>query len=615
MAAGQQDLPVWSGMDLDALRRRYAQEREKRLRSEALGRYLELAGEFSDFADDPHFDEPLRREPLEDDVDVIIVGGGFGGLIAGARLREAGVRRIRVVDRAGDLGGTWYWNRYPGVQCDIESYVYLPLLEEMGYVPREKYSYGPEILAYSQAIGQRYGLYDDACFRTDVTGMYWDENRSRWTVHTDRSDRMRARFVIVSIGPLSKPRLPGIPGIESFRGHRFHTSRWNYSYTGGTTEGGLDLLADKRVGIIGTGASAIQCIPHLGAAAEHLYVFQRTPSAVDERRNRPTDPAWAASLSPGWQRRRMENFTALASGGQQEEDLVDDGWTEIARLAVFLQETGGEGDDQVSTSELADFMKMESIRESVARIVADPVTAEALKPYYRMFCKRPCFHDDYLATFNRPNVTLVDTQGRGVQRITETGVTVGDITYELDCLIFASGFEAGTPYVRRAGFDAIGRGNVRLSEKWSGGMRTLHGLHTAGLPNLFHLGVTQTGITNNVCHMLTEQAEHVAFIIGRCLRDGIDAVEATQEAEDAWVDTIRRLAPDQQYFLECTPGAVNSEGDIGNPHGLIAGQYGLGAPAFFELLHKWREEGAFEGLHCHGARGDGSAGSATRRIR
>jgi cyclohexanone monooxygenase len=472
----------------------------------------------------------------------------------------------------------------------------------MNYIPKEKYSYGPEILDYSMAIGRKYALYDDACFQTEITGMSWDEDARRWIVTTDRNDRIRARFVITSSGPLSKPKLPGIPGIESFRGHAFHTSRWDYSYTGGSTDGGLDRLADKRIGIIGTGATAIQCIPHLGVAARHLYIFQRTPSPVDERRNKPTDPTWVASLTPGWQRRRIENFTSVVSGRPQDEDLVSDGWTDIARMAVFLLEDDDNVIDKTTASELADFAKMEQIRARVEAIVDDSATVEALKPYYRMFCKRPCFHDDYLATFNLPNVTLVDTDGKGVDRITETGVVVGSTNYDVDCLIFATGFEANTLFTRRVGFDPVGRGGLRLSEKWANGLRTFHGFHSAGFPNMFHLGVTQTGITNNVCHMLTEQSEHIAYIIGRCATDGIEVVEATQEAEDDWVSTIRALSADnQQYLLDCTPGFLNSEGRIDNPHALISGQYGLGAPAFFDLLRGWREQQTLDGLALYPA--------------
>ena len=270
---------------------------------------------------------------------MVVIGGGFGGLLAGARLREAGIEDIRLIEKGGEFGGTWYWNRYPGAMCDVESYIYLPLLEELGYVPTEKYVRAPEILAHSRAIGEHYGLTDGALFQTEVTGMVWDDADDRWVVSTNRGDAIRARFVVMANGPLHRPKLPAIPGIERFGGHTFHTSRWDYAYTGGDSNGTLTGLAGKRVGIIGTGATAVQCVPHLGEAADELYVFQRTPSSIDVRANRPTDPQWASSLEPGWQRRRMENFNNLVSGVFEPEDLVDDGWTDIiGKLLLKMRE-------------------------------------------------------------------------------------------------------------------------------------------------------------------------------------------------------------------------------------------------------------------------------------
>jgi cation diffusion facilitator CzcD-associated flavoprotein CzcO len=375
--------------DPDELRRKYREERDKRLRSDGNEQYVEIAGEYARYLEDPYV-EPIERAPLFDDVDVAVIGGGFGGLLAGARLREAGVEDIRVIEKGGDFGGTWYWNRYPGAACDVESYIYLPLLEELGYVPKEKYTHAPEILEHSRRIGEHFDLYRNACFQTEVTDMRWDDAEARWIISTNRGDRMRARFVCMANGPLHRPKLPGIAGIESFQGHTFHTSRWDYDYTGGTSEGNLSKLADKRVGIIGTGATAVQCVPHLGAAAKELYVFQRTPSSIDVRNNRPTDPEWAASLRPGWQRERMENFNTLVSGGFAEVDLVSDGWTDIiGKLLVMVRKEADAAaltvERLTETMELADFEKMEQIRSRVDHIVSDPSTAEALKPYYRQF--------------------------------------------------------------------------------------------------------------------------------------------------------------------------------------------------------------------------------------
>ncbi|MGH0031631.1 MAG: flavin-containing monooxygenase, partial [Myxococcota bacterium] len=298
------------GFDPDALRDKYRQERDKRLREDGNEQYVEVKGEFAHFLDDPYAEPGFTREPLFDEVEVLVVGGGFGGLLAGARLRQAGVEDIRIVDPAADFGGTWYWNRYPGIACDIESYTYLPLLEEVGYVPKEKYSFGKEILEHSQAIARKFDLYRDVCFQTRITELRWDEEAARWIVSTNRGDRMQAHYVCMATGPLNRPKLPGIPGIEEFEGHSFHASRWDYEYTGGDSEGGLTGLQGKRVGIIGTGATSVQCVPHAGEWAEHLYVFQRTPSSIDVKHNPPTDPEWANSLQPGWHQHRMDNFNA-----------------------------------------------------------------------------------------------------------------------------------------------------------------------------------------------------------------------------------------------------------------------------------------------------------------
>ncbi len=585
------------------LKAKYLEERDKRVRTDANAQYIEVTGDFSNFVDDPYA-PAAERKPVTDHVDVVIVGGGFGGLLMGGRLREAGFDDIRVIEKGGDFGGTWYWNRYPGAMCDVESYCYLPMLEELGYVPKHKYSFAPEIMEHSKNIATHYGLYDNALLSTGVTHTEWNDDTDRWTITTDRGDEMTARVIVMANGPLNRPKLPGIDGINDFGGHTFHTSRWDYEYTGGSNEGGLDGLADKRVGIIGTGATAVQCVPHLGAAAKELYVFQRTPSSVDVRNNRETPPDFLEGQETGWQYRRMDNFNKLVTGADQDEDLVNDGWTDIFRkLTGIAAKTASKElgrrltrHERAELMEMADYRKMESVRRRAQEIVDDPDVAESLKPYYRQFCKRPCFHDEYLPTFNLANVHLVDTDGKGVERFTETGLVANGEHIELDCIIFATGFEVGTNYVRRAGYDTVGRAGRQLSEKWKNGLRTVHGLQTEGFPNAFFMGFNQGAVTVNIPQTLNEQAVQIAYMLDQVRARGGSQIEATPEGEQAWVDEMidkERLGA--KFRAECTPGYYNNEGAAENPNGFFSANYGAGPVRFFEILSDWREQGDLEG--------------------
>jgi cation diffusion facilitator CzcD-associated flavoprotein CzcO len=598
---------LMGGIDFDpeALKEKYLAERDKRVRDDGNDQYTEVTAEFSRYVDDPYVEKTLQREPLNDEVEMVIIGGGFGGLLMGARLREAGFEDIRVIEKGSDFGGTWYWNRYPGAMCDVESYCYLPLLEEMGYMPKHKYSFAPEILEHSKNIAKRFNLYDNACLQTSVEELRWDEDSARWIITTDRGDHMRAQYVAMANGPLNRPKLPGIPGINDFKGFTFHTSRWDYAYTGGDSNGGLTHLKDKRVGIIGTGATAVQCIPHLGEWAKELYVFQRTPSSIDERNNHETEQAWTDAQQAGWQQARMNNFNTLVSGGDQDEDMVHDGWTDIFRnLTGIAAKTASKelgrrltSAERAELMELSDYRKMNTIRHRVDNTIEDETTAESLKPWYRQFCKRPCFHDEYLETYNRPNVHLIDTEGRGVERLTENAVVVDGKEYEVDCLIFATGFEVGTSYTRRAGYDIIGRDDKHLSDHWADGTRTFQGLQSNGFPNCFFLGFTQTAITVNVPHALNEQAKHVAHILSEARDRQKQTVEATAQAEQDYCDEVRRLAiVGSKFYAECTPGYYNSEGKQGNKQGFFTDMHGAGPIRFYEMLQEWRDDGRMEGL-------------------
>ena len=617
--------------DPDALRKKYRSERDKRLRQDGNEQYQEVSGEFSYFVEDPYVEEKIEREPLTDEVDVVIIGGGFGGMLAAARLREKGIDNFKIIEKGADFGGTWYWNRYPGASCDIESYIYFPLLEETGFVPKQKYTNAPETLEYCKIICEKFNLYENACLQTEVTSTVWNEDTGRWLVKTNLNDEIKARYVVHSNGPLNRPKLPAIKGINSFKGHTFHTSRWDYEYTGGDSHGNLDNLKDKKIAIIGTGATAVQCVPHLGAGAEQLYVFQRTPSSIDVRNNQPTDPDWISTQKEGWHDERRKNFETLLTGGQVKEDLVSDGWTEAFRLLFgslrekapskmqmaawaaksifssemykkgfkpYMTDKAMEAMDIRNAMQMADFQKMEQVRARAQEIVKDEKTAESLKPYYNQFCKRPCFHDEYLDTFNRPNVELIDTDGKGLEEISEKGIVFNGKEYEVDCIIFATGFEVGTEYSRRAGYQIHGVDGKTVTQKWQNGLATFHGMHSRGFPNAFFFGPAQSGFTATYTYSLDEQSIHLAYILEKIIDKGATRVEASQEAEEQWIQTIIEKARLTADFQEnCTPGYYNNEGKINQtPQN---NTYGGGPIEFFSLMKKWRSKDSLEGLEIN----------------
>ncbi|MFF2929267.1 flavin-containing monooxygenase [Streptomyces mirabilis] len=592
--------------DHAALRAKYLLERDKRLRGEGQKQYLEAEGEFEEYYEADPYTPVVPRPPISQDIDVAILGGGLSGLITAARVKQAGVTGFRVIELGGDFGGAWYWNRYPGIQCDTDCYCYLPMLEEVGYIPKQKYSFGDEVFEHCRRIGKHFGLYEHAIFSTLIRSMEWDESIGRWRIGTNRGDDIRARFVVMCQGPFNRPKLPGIPGIKDFRGHTFHTARWDYAYTGGDMSGGLDKLADKRVAVIGTGASGIQVVPHLARFARHLYVFQRTPSYIDERGNVPTDPEWVKTLEPGWQKERQRNFhtAAFEAFAPGQPDLVCDGWTEVSRnLAAHLDATDGwaalaNPEKFMELREIQDYRAMQRLRDRVDTVVEDERTARALKPYYRFLCKRPCFNDAYLPTFNRPNVTLVDVSDtKGVERITENGIIAHGVEHEVDCVIFASGFEITTDLDRRLGIRPFaGRDGLSLYDHWAKGYRTLHGVMSHGFPNQFFTGFLQGGVTASTTAMFEQQARHIAYIIKETLARGASTVEPSEEAQDQWCATVRETAVDNSNFQrECTPGYYNNEGEqqirshLGEP-------YWPGFYALEDLLQAWRDTGEMRGL-------------------
>ena len=549
----------------DAIKAKFAEERDLRLgyRPPGTDMYRDLDGAMADLARDPYADDWVQRDPIVDDetdvVDVLFIGGGFSALLTSARLREKGVESIRIVERGADVGGTWYWNRYPGVACDVVAYDYLPLLDEMHYVPTRHYAQGPEIFAHCQAIARKYDLYGLAEFQTTVTSTVWDGESEHWRITTDRGDSMRARFVVCANGTLAKPRLARIDGMERFRGHSFHTSRWDYDFTGAD----LEQLHDVRVGIIGTGASAVQIIPNLGANAKTVHVFQRTPSSIDIRDDWETTAEWAARLQPGWQSRRRGKIVDKLREQAERKETMRGGITR---------------DEKIRRQENNNIDAMMRIHQRIDETVADPATADALKPWYMLMCKRPCFHNEYLPTFNRPNVHLVDTHGKGVTEIGERGPIFDGVEYEVDLLIYATGFE-----VQQTGIynRIVGEGGVDLDEKYDEGIRTMLGIHTAGFPNLFIMGGYQASFQFNLTDLLQVQGDHIANCIAYARAREYRTIDVTPEAEEWWVQEVIAHRGKTTRNQECTPGYYNFEGQDKRRQD---GNYNGGFPAYIDHI-------------------------------
>src|ERR1700722_2907158 len=579
-----------SDASIEALRQRYREEQLKRIRPDGMAQWRELDEELDR---DPFVEPGFTRDPVVENTTVVVVGGGFAGMLTAIDLKKHGIDDIRIVEKAGDFGGTWYWNRYPGCMCDVESYVYLPLLEETGFMPTEPYASAPEIFEYSKLLGRTFDLYPQALFQTDVTDAEWDEEASRWKVSTSRGDRLSTRFLVLAGGILHKAKLPGIRGIDDFEGKAFHTSRWDYGYTGGSPTDPMDRLADKRVGVIGTGATAVQVVPQIARAAKELYVFQRTPGAVGVRGQQPTDVEWFKKLEPGWQHERIVNFTQAVTGAQPDIDLVSDGWTQV----MWVDTQKAVDPDEAAALERIDFEVMEGIRRRVQDVVEDPETAEKLKPYWGKHCKRVCFHDDYLAAFNRPNVHLVDTEGRGVDEITRRGPMVNGVEYPIDLLIYASGFEVTTDLHHRLGLDPKGVGGVALSERWAEGAHTLHGVMASGFPNLLLISLVQGGFGTNFSHLLSESAKHVAHIVEACVEQGIVSLEPEEAAEEDWLSVLHTVGfGGARYFANCTPSFYNSEQQAIDARAARNLTYSGSLLDYVGYLERWRQDPDFTGV-------------------
>jgi cyclohexanone monooxygenase len=574
-------------IDVEALKEKYREERDRRLVSAGTNQYYSAEGKFAHFNEDPHAGSMRERDRIVKDVDVVIIGTGFGGMEMAATLSKSGLEDFLMIDRASDFGGTWYWNRYPGIRCDVESYIYLPYLEETGFMPSERYVRGAEIFGYCQLLGHHFDLYRRALFQTKVTGLNWNESTRRWIVSTSRDDQIHARFVTTQSGIFDRPQLPGISGIEDFEGRMFHSARWDYDYTGGKVDQVMSKLIDKRVGVIGTGATGLQIIPELARDARELFVFQRTD--------------WYASLPKGWQQARMESFNQLLNLEDVPCD-IDDGWTRFHRRLLAAMEAipakSRTPEKLESAKELADFEYNEIVRARVDQYIEDPHKRGLLKAYYRTMCKRPGFGDDFLPAMNRNNVHLIDASG-GIDRITARGVAINEDEFKLDCIILATGFEIGTTWGHRAGYEIVGHEGINASGKFAEGMRTYHGLFSYGFPNLFFMGLTQGGTTTNVPHMLQEQADQITYLVTRALSDGFTRIEALESAEKSWQTEIAEVNERRRPFQEsCTPGYFNAEGKVGDDarSAITSGSY-KPSTSFFRMWQDWRDLGDLMGLN------------------
>lgn len=594
-----------------ALQDKYREERDKRVRADGIHQYKPLGGILKLDEDKDPYTDVKPREPVHDHVDFLFLGGGFAGLTVCAKLKQAGFDSIRILESGGDFGGVWYWNRFPGAMCDTAAMVYLPMMEEVGTVPSAKYVRGPEILAHAHRIANHFDLYPHALFSTHLEELRWDEDRSLYVVKTREGDEFTATHVAMGTGPLNRPHLPGIPGLETFKGQAMHTARWDFSVTGGGwNDEVLEGLKDKRVGVIGTGATGVQCIPTLGRDSGSLHVFQRTLSAVAIRGNHAIDKEWFDQLDKGWQTKWLRNFCQLMSTGYAPVDYVHDGWTDgVQRITKrMLEMCAKEGraptgmEDYMKAYHLSDDEYTSAIRARTDEVVKDPATADGLKAWYRQFCKRPCFHDEYLQTFNRPNVTLVDTDGKGVERIDETGVWANGKHYDLDVLVYATGFEFNSEYTYKSGLEVYGRGGQTLTDAWKNGMESFQGMHVSGFPNLFVIGFAQgSSLASNITSNYTEHGPTVASILQKKKELGAKTVEVPKATQDDWVELI--LKGDRGIIggPDCTPGYYNNEGQVeGRRERLNFARYPAGPMAFFDYIAEWRANGKFEGLEFDG---------------
>lgn len=622
------------GVDALQAQQRYNEERAKRLRDDANEQFIDisLSEKFKQFQEDPWVDTTTVKDAKtmfpNGHCELLILGGGWGGLLYAVRMIEAGVRpeNLRIIDTAGGFGGTWYYNRYPGLMCDVESYCYLPLLEEMGYMPKHRYSYGDEIRNYANLVAEKWNITNSAVFQTKAEKLVWDEATKEWQVELVQTRegeqpqklKIRSQFVATVAGVLNWPKLPDLPGILDYKGELFHSSRWNYSITGGSQEDpSLVKLKDKRVAIVGTGASAIQIVPHLAKWSKHLYVVQRTPSAIDHRDQKETASVWFSkevATSSGWQRERLKNFHQhFTVGDLPATNLTNDQLSHATGLVVMTGNPSG----PKSVDELPAYMeklhaidlpRQNQIRARVDDIVHDPETAKKLQAWYPTWCKRPCFHDDYLPAFNRDNVTLIDTDGKGLDGLTSDSLLVGKQSYPVDVIIFATGFRApftGTP-AEKGNMTITGRDGVSMSQEWArNGPTTLHGVLDHNFPNLFLSGPWQSSTSINFLFNIDQLAKHSAYILAEAKRKAgakVFIVTSTAAAVEDWASQVMVRSVPMGAMIGCTPNYFNLEGAIDKvpPEAQMkmarSGLWGHGIEDLVGLMEAWRAKGNMQGI-------------------
>ncbi|KAI2465749.1 FAD/NAD(P)-binding domain-containing protein [Annulohypoxylon bovei var. microspora] len=637
--------------DFTHIQEKYAAEAQKRLRPDGTAQYQVLSQSDSDqlrhlvddiWADHAALDALPSPLASGDCPKFLIVGAGMGGIVSAVRLIQAGFSadQIRIIDAAGGIGGTWYWNRYPGLHCDVEAYVYMPLLEETGYMPSHKYASGVEILNHLKNVVKRWNLEDKILLRTQADKIEWDDNARVWKV--DLTTRrgpggvekaplsVSAEFVWLTAGLLTRPQIPKLPGvgIEGFKGDFFHTSLWNYDVTGGSSKEAfpeLSKLKDKRVGIIGTGATAIQVVPNLAKYAKEVYVFQRTPSAVYSRGQRPTDSEEWKKIAgqPGWQKARNINMASHISNSAPPgtPNLIDDEWTKQPAYAALV---AGEKFALVAPEKIPEvigyFVARDAensarLRARVAEIVEDKETAKKLTPWYPAWCKRYTFSDTYLQSFNKPNVHLIDTDGKGVDSVTAHGLVANGQEIPLDVLVLSTGYQSpgalGADASARAGVKVLGREGKTVSESWAAtGAATLHGYASHGFPNLFWLSPLQAGVTANHAFTLDVQSRQIAYVIatahkkaGGLSKSGL-TIEVEEAAQEAWSMRILQGAGRFATVTICTPSYINNEGHLSDPNATQedmikqarSSPYSGGILGFIKELDEWCEGDKLPGI-------------------